>query len=293
MAPVPAVPVLVSAALPIERFGTDEQKQRLLPGVAAGETLVSAALIEAGSEDPSAPQTSAEREGEAWLLTGEKSCVPFAKSAERVLLAARVEGGVALFLLDPSAEGVRLLRQEVTASEPQFAMLLSGAKVDARDLLAGPDAAPAVIDWIVERSAAASCAMALGVAERSTWMTAEYASEREQFGVKIATFQAAAHRAANCYIDVQCLRLLTQQAVSLLHGERDASDAVTIAKIWAGDVLHRVSHAAQHLHGGIGVDRDYPLFRYCLWAKQLELSLGSSAERLAQLGERIAAEYRA
>ena len=202
-----------------------------------------------------------------------------------------MEAGVALFLLDPRSEGVRLLRQEVTAGEPQFELLLSGAKVDARDLLAGPDVAPAAIDWIAERSAAASCAMALGVAERSTWMTAEYASEREQFGVKIATFQAVGQRAANCYIDVQCLRLLTQQAVSLLDRERDASDEVTIAKIWAGDVSHRVSHAAQHLHGGIGVDRDYPLFRYCLWAKQLELSLGSSAELIAKLGEGIAREF--
>jgi alkylation response protein AidB-like acyl-CoA dehydrogenase len=293
VAPLPVVPALVSAALPIERFGSDEQKQRLLPGVAAGESLVTAALIEAGAEDPSAPQATARQDGDAWLLSGEKSCVPFANRAERVLLAARVEGGVALYLLDPRSEGVALQRQEATAGEPQFELLLSSARVEARDLLAGPDEAPAVIDWIVERSTAAVCAMALGVAERSTWMTAEYTAEREQFGVKIATFQAVGQRAANCYIDVQCLRLLTQQAASLLHGERDASDEVTIAKIWAGDVLHRVSHAAQHLHGGIGVDRDYLLFRYCLWAKQLELTLGSSAERLAQLGERIAAEYRA
>jgi alkylation response protein AidB-like acyl-CoA dehydrogenase len=56
-------------------------------------------------------------------------------------------------------------------------------------------------------------------------------------------------------------------------------------------VTHRVSYAAQHLHGGIGVDRDYPLFRYCLWAKQLELSMGSSAQLTAKLGEKIAQEF--
>ena len=292
VAPIPVIPVLVSAALPIERFGTDEQKQRLLPGVAAGEKLVSAALIEANNENPLAPQTAAKQDGDAWLLSGEKSCVPFASRAERVLLAARVDGGVALFLLDPRAEGVRLLPQAATAGEPQCEIVLSSARVDARDLLAGPDTAPAAIDWIEERSVAALCAMAVGVAERSTRMTAEYASEREQFGVKIATFQAVGQRAANCHIDVQCLRLLTQQAISLLHWERAATDEVTIAKIWAGDVLHRVSHAAQHLHGGLGVDRDYTLFRYSLWSKQLELTLGSSAERLAQLGMRIAENYR-
>ena len=87
------------------------------------------------------------------------------------------------------------------------------------------------------------------------------------------------------------LRLVSQQAISLLDQGLPATEAVLIAKIWTGDVTHRVSQAAQHLHGGIGVDRDYPLFRYCLWARQLELSGGSSAELMATLGENIAAEF--
>ena len=107
----------------------------------------------------------------------------------------------------------------------------------------------------------------------------------------IATFQAVGHRAADCFIDVECLRLVSQQAVSLLDQGLDASAAVLVAKIWTGDVTHRVSQASQHLHGGIGVDRDYPLFRYCLWARQIELTAGSSAQLLAILGEDIAAEF--
>jgi alkylation response protein AidB-like acyl-CoA dehydrogenase len=75
--------------------------------------------------------------------------------------------------------------------------------------------------------------------------------------------------------------LLTEQA--------EAGEAVSIAKIWAADVAHRVSQSSQHLHGGIGVDCDYPLFRYCLWAKQLELTLGSSSAHLASLGDSVAA----
>jgi alkylation response protein AidB-like acyl-CoA dehydrogenase len=291
VAPAPVIPVLVSAALPIDRFGSEEQKARLLPGVAAGTTLLSAALIEPQNEDIEAPRTRARATADGWQLDGTKSCVPFAHRADRVLVAAQMDGGVGVFLLDPRGKGVTLNRQEVTAGEPQFEMLLAGANVAADDLLAGPDTAREVLRWVAERTAAATCAMAVGVADRSTRMTAAYTAEREQFGVKIATFQAVGQRAANCYIDTECLRLVTQQAVSLLNRESDATDEVVIAKIWAGDVSHRVSHAAQHLHGGIGVDRDYPLFRYCLWAKQLELSLGSSAELLARLGEGIAREY--
>jgi alkylation response protein AidB-like acyl-CoA dehydrogenase len=122
-------------------------------------------------------------------------------------------------------------------------------------------------------------------------MTASYTSERQQFGVPVATFQAVGHRAADCYIDVECLRLTTQQAVSLLAQGGDSSEAVMIAKIWVGDVCHRVSQAAQHLHGGIGIDRDYELFRYCLWARQIELTCGTSAALTQGLGEKIAADF--
>ena len=68
----------------------------------------------------------------------------------------------------------------------------------------------------------------------------------------------------------------------------DSAREVAIAKYWAGDTGHRVSFAAQHLHGGIGVDKDYPLYRYCLWSKQRELSLGSSAHQLAARGASLA-----
>jgi alkylation response protein AidB-like acyl-CoA dehydrogenase len=133
--------------------------------------------------------------------------------------------------------------------------------------------------------------MTVGLTDRMMRMTAQYTSQREQFGRPIATFQAVAHRAADCYIDIECLRLVTQQAVALLQQGGDAREAVQVAKIWCGDVAHRLSQAAQHLHGGIGVDRDYPLFRYCLWARQLELSLGGSAMLKAELGVAIAEQY--
>mgnify|MGYP000492172680 CR=1 FL=1 len=127
--------------------------------------------------------------------------------------------------------------------------------------------------------------------------TAAYTSQREQSGRPVATVQAVGQSAADGFIDIEWLRLCTQEAISLLSHSVDHSDqtvtneAVTIANIWCGDICHRLSQSSQHLHGGIGVDRDYPLHRYCLWAKQLELSLGSSASSLEQLGDQIAVEF--
>jgi alkylation response protein AidB-like acyl-CoA dehydrogenase len=290
VAPIPAIPTLVGAALPIARFGSKEQGDRWLPRVAAGEVILSVGIAELAGGDLFAPSTRAARDGSGWRLSGSKLGVAFGAQAERVLVTAAGDGGVGLFLVDPAGRGVQREDLITTAFEPQVLLALDGAAVSAADVLVapGPDG-DAAARWTTERVQAALAAMQLGVCDRALRMTAAYTSQREQFGRKIATFQAVGQRAANCYIDVECLRLVVQHAAWLLGEERPAIEEVAVAKIWAGDTGHRVSFAAQHLHGGMGVDVDYPLHRYCLWAKQLELTLGSSSEELDRLGARLAA----
>jgi alkylation response protein AidB-like acyl-CoA dehydrogenase len=194
-----------------------------------------------------------------------------------------------VLLLDPSSKGVTLTDVRYTTYESQYQLELDAVQVAAEDVLAGPEQGAAVMQWLAERTSAALCLHQLGIADVATRMTASYTAERKQFGVPVATFQAVGHRAANCYIDVECLRLNAYQAASLLDSEVDATTEVQIAKIWAGDVGHRVSYASQHMHGGTGIDRDYPLWRLCLWARHNELMLGGSARQVAALGQRIAA----
>jgi len=131
--------------------------------------------------------------------------------------------------------------------------------------------------------------MQTGVCEQALRMTAEYVSQREQFGSKIATFQAVAQRAADAYIDTAGVTLTARLAAWSLAQGLPADDLVSIAKFWAADGAQRVVHAAQHLHGGIGVDTDYPVHRYFRWAKQLELTMGGANEHLLRLGNRLAA----
>jgi alkylation response protein AidB-like acyl-CoA dehydrogenase len=290
IAPVPVISHLVSAALPIQRFGSEAQKQRLLPGVVDGSGLLTAALSEGVVEDPAIPRlTRAVAEGEGWCVSGVKHCVPFAKIAQRIVLAAATEQGPVVLLLDPSSKGVTLTDVRYTTYESQYQLELDAVQVAAEDVLAGPEQGAAVMQWLAERTSAALCLHQLGIADVATRMTASYTAERKQFGVPVATFQAVGHRAANCYIDVECLRLNAYQAASLLDSEVEATTEVQIAKIWAGDVGHRVSYASQHMHGGTGIDRDYPLWRLCLWARHNELMLGGSARQVAALGQRIAA----
>jgi len=130
--------------------------------------------------------------------------------------------------------------------------------------------------------------MQLGVTERALRLTADYTSRREQFGRPIASFQAVHQRAGDAYIDVTAIRLTCWQAAWRLASDLPAAAEVAVAKFWASEAAHRVVYAAQHLHGGIGVDVDYPLHRYYLWAKRIELLLGSGTRQLARLGAELA-----
>ncbi len=290
VAPVPVLPTLVLGALPIAEHGTPEQRRQYLPPVVAGDMVLTAALVEVGAE-PTRPVTTARRDGAVWRLDGVKVCVPAAQVAGRVLVpAATGEDSVGLFLLDPTGDGVQADDQQTTSGQPEQRLELAGAAVPADDVLGDPDGGRPVLDWLLERATVAQCAVAVGVCEEALRLTAEYTRTREQFGRPIASFQAVGQRAADAYIDTEAVRLTAVHAAWRLSSGLPAAEEVAVAKFWAADGGQRVVHAAQHLHGGIGVDRDYPLHRYFLWAKQLELTLGGATAHLRQLGSLLANE---
>ena len=136
------------------------------------------------------------------------------------------------------------------------------------------------------------CALQSGVSAEALRMTAEYTKGRKQFDKPIASFQAVGQRAADAYIDALAIRMTAQQAAWRLGEGLPAEEELAIAKFWAAEAGQRVAHAAQHLHGGIGVDMDYPLHRYFIWSKQIELSLGSATEQLVKIGQGLAVQPR-
>jgi alkylation response protein AidB-like acyl-CoA dehydrogenase len=288
VAPVPVYATLVLAGLPIAEFGDDLAKRRFLPRIASGELILTGALSEPLAEAPEDARATARKEGGGFVLAGRKGLVPVAHLAERVLVPARGEGGVGLFLVDPRGPGARLVRQEVTSREPHFVLELDAARVPGAEVIAPPERGTAAARWLRERATAALCALALGVAERALQMTAQYTTQRKQFDRPIGSFQAVHQRAGDAYIDVQAMRLTLLRAVHELARGADASGAVAVAKFWASEAGNRITYAAQHLHGGIGIDLDYPLHRYYLWARQLSMTLGGATAQLVRLGAALA-----
>jgi alkylation response protein AidB-like acyl-CoA dehydrogenase len=290
VAPVPLLATVAYAVPVLAHFGTPEQQAAWLPGVVAGDVVLTAALVEALG-DPLHPTTVADPDGDGWLLSGTKVCVPAGLVADRVLVAASTPTGeVGLFLVDPAQDGVTVSRQDTVSRVPEAMIELDGARVGA-DALVGPlDGDATTLVFALQHAMVGIGAFMTGVAEAALKLTADYTSTREQFGRPIATFQAVGQRAANAFIDTQAIRLTTLHAAWLLDAGRDAAKEVAVAKYFASEAGQRVTRAAQHLHGGMGVDRDYPVHRYYLWSKQLELTLGGASRQLTSLGRILAEE---
>ena len=290
VAPIPAIETLVSAALPLAEFGTAEQKERFLSGIVQGKTILTAALVDSGSRNPLRPSSVATPDGDGWRVSGRFSNVAYADLADRILVPARVEGGpVVVLLVDPKAEGVELSGQRGTNGQPLWQLDLSSVPVAVGDVLAGTENGEQVLRYLLDRTILGICAVEYGIAEQALFMTANYAGERKQFGVPIATFQGVTQRVGDAYIDVQVMRSSMWQACWRLDQGLDADKELAVAKFFASEAGARVVAAAQHVHGGMGFYRDYPLYRYFMTSKHLEFTLGGTQESLTRLGDLISA----
>ncbi|MDH3706346.1 MAG: acyl-CoA/acyl-ACP dehydrogenase [Acidimicrobiia bacterium] len=289
-APVPLLASAVLAGMPLAQFGTDAHKDRWLSGLADGSMIGTAALTEAGTRAVR-PTTEASADGEGWRLTGVKTMVPAGLEADVVLLPARLpDDRVAVFVVPTASDGIEQQPVQTTTQRHEARYQLDGLAVTDDDRLGGPETdGVAVIEWIEQRANTALCMMMAGAAQASIDMAADYTKQRQQFDRPIATFQAVTQRAGDSFIDTEAIRLTAYQAAWRLDAGLSAAREVQIARYWAAEGGFRVVHAAVHVHGGVGVDRDYALHRHFLLARQLELTLGNSEEHLIDLGAAIAA----
>ena len=295
VAPVPLWATLVLGALPVAEFGLDALKSALLPGVTSGEVFLTAALADVADDiavgGPGRPSVRAEVAGDGTLtLHGTARAVPYAHVADRVLVPVATPDGVVVAVLDPHAAGVTVERAVTTNREIHPHLHLDGAIVGPDAVLADGDAdrGADVVAWMLERAWTGLCALQVGIVESAVRQTAEYLNTREQFGVPLATFQATKMRAADAAIDTEAIRVTTWQAAWRLDHGLESARAVNVAAWFASESGQRVVFATQHLHGGMGADISYPIHRYFLWGKQIELLLGSPSAQLARLGRQVA-----
>ncbi|MEV7345111.1 acyl-CoA dehydrogenase family protein [Streptomyces sp. NPDC093544] len=286
------VPLLESsaAAVAVQRYGGEELKAQLVARAGRGELVLTVAANGRSGHDPAELAVTARQDGDAWVLDGTQTAIPWAQNADFTLVPAHTAADRTVLALVPRVhEGAELAEQISTSGERLGELRLESARIAARDVIEADGA----WEWLHELLATGTCALALGLGEGVLKMTSEYTSKREQFGFPVATFQAVAVQAADRYIDLRAMEVTLWQAAWRIStgtgGALPASGDVAVAKIWASEGVRRVVQTAQHLHGGFGADTDYPLHRYHAWAKQLELSLGPAAAHEEALGDLLAA----
>ncbi len=278
VAPAPLLPTIAAAAL-LAAAGHD------VSAAISGDAVLTAALAEPGVND-GRPTLTAEPAGDGWRLHGERRSVPYGQQAAVVLVPALAGGEVAVFAV-PAGDGVRAEPVRTTDRQPAAHLDLDVAVPAAARVGDG-----AALDRLRRWWMVGQAATVLGLAEGALAQTAAYLAGRQQFGRPLATFQGAAHRAADAYITAEALRVCVYSAAWRLadggeHGHDTTADCL-IAAYWAAEGGQRITLAAQHLHGGIGADIDYPIHRYFLWATQLANSLGTASSHLAALGTHLA-----
>ncbi len=277
LAHVPLALAVGGAAMPIATFGSQSLQAQLLPGFVAGATVLTAAYAEAFTTDPLRPRTRLS----GGRVHGEKIAVPLAREAAAVLVPATDgDGSACVAVITTDSAGVTLVDEQTTAGEPAATMVLDG--------VAPLEVLPAeALAHGYQRAVVGLCGTQVGIAGEALRQAAAHTSTREQFGRPLATFQAVAVRLGNGYIDVEAMRSTTWQAAYLLDAGRPAAEQVATAAFWAAEGGERVAGSAVHLHGGMGVDTDYPLHRWFLASKQVEVQLGGASWQLEQLASTL------
>lgn len=288
LAPVPLLSSLVMGAMPIIKFGSDQQQQKLLTPLATGKHQLTAAAAELGMVRNSTDAVKATKQGSSWQLNGVRQAVPYGCDAAYILVpAVDADNKTSVFIVDTASVGVSTTAQELDLGWIQSELVLSNAVVT--EVLGELGQGEEILDYLEQSVNVAQAAIQLGVCNEALKRTAAYTGERKQFGAPIGSFQAVAMRAADAFMDIEALRSTFWAAAWRLSEGLDAQPEVRAAKYWACEAGHRVAHTCQHLHGGMGATREYPIHRYFLWAKYMEFMFGNGTTQLVKLGEFLAA----
>jgi len=271
-------------SLALTRLGSAAQKRAWLPAIATGAKLVTLAFAERdAAREPSAFRTVLSRRGKQLRLDGEKVCVLQGVTADAFLVAARDGRGTSVVLVPRETAGVTVEPVRTLAKDRQSRVRFKSVLLPATALVGAPRTMWPKLEQLRRTLATLLCCDLVGGADAVLEMTVRYVCEREQFKVKLATFQAVQQMVAMMALELEGARHVTHQALWRLDARRPADREVAIAKAWTARVYRDVTIAAHQLHGGAGYVVEHVLHRHTLRAKQAELLFGSTEEWLDDL----------
>jgi len=247
----------------IARFGDEEQRRHWVPPIASGESIMAFAITEpdAGSNSHNLA-TTAERDGDGWVVRGTKSFISGVDEAESILVVARTgtdeatgRGQLSLFVVDVDASGLTRseIPVEIRAPEKQFTLFFDDVRLDGDRLIGAEGDGLRQIFVGLNPERIMTAAGAIGIGRYALDKAVAYARQRSVWGRPIAEHQGIAHPLAEAKIALELARVMTERAAALYDAGQDAGEAANIAKFAAADVALLCLDRAIQTHGGNGL----------------------------------------
>jgi len=288
----PYLATVVLAGGVLRDAGSPAQRAAHIPAIASGELTLALAHSETQARfDLARVETSAQREGAGWVISGAKRFVLSGDSADKLIVSARTRGeandsdGVTLFIVDAKAPGVTCRGYRTQDHGRAADIGFDAVRVGPDALIGEAGAALPVIEHAVDAAIAALCAEGLGVMERAHELTVDYLKVRKQFGVAIGSFQALQHRAVDMLVAIEQARSMALYA-TMMCSEPDPverSRAISAAKVQIGKSGRFVSEEAIQLHGGIGMTEECQVGHYFRRLTVIEMMFGDTPHHLGRV----------
>ncbi len=275
LAPEPFLSTVLLAGQALALSGNQALAKEWLTKICAGEAVLAVAYQEARSRyDLDAIETQAVKDGTGFKLSGEKVQVLDGHVADAILVSAKADGGVKLFLVPAGAAGLTITRQARLDDRNAALVALDGVSVGA-DAVVGDGA---LLANVVDRATVGLCAEMLGGMQQALDLSLEYLKTRKQFDVVIGSFQALKHRAADVFIEIElCKSAVMAAARAIDAGAPDTAKLVSVAKAKCSDAYVLATNEGVQFFGGVGMTDEYDIGFYMKRARAAELSFGDAA----------------
>ncbi|MEW4982559.1 MAG: acyl-CoA dehydrogenase [Cycloclasticus sp.] len=267
----PYLASVVLGGLLIQRAGNEEQKEALLPELIGGNLKLAFAYVERQSRyNLTDVEFTAEKKGQKYCLSGSKSVVFNAETADKIIVSARTSGdnftesGISLFIVDKNAAGLSSRDYQTVDGLRASELTFDNVMVDMDALVGDVDGAFSDIEYVIDAASAAICAEGVGVVTQLREKTVEYLKTRKQFDQAIGNFQILQHRCVDMFMTEEQMRSLTYlAAIKVAEGDgAERTKSVSAAKVYLGDARSIVGEQAAQLHGGIGVTDELDVAHY-------------------------------
>jgi len=268
----------------IREYGSDEQKERILRGVAEGELIGALGNTEPNhGSDAAGIETTARKEGDQYVVDGVKTFITHGTIADYVLTMCRTgdegHGGISAIIVETDRDGFEVESEihKLGWNASETAQLrYDGVQVPEENLVGYEDAGFYQLMEFFEEERVGIAAQALGIAQGCLEETVEYVSQREQFDRELRQFQAVQHKVADMATKVELARRLVYDAAQRVDDGEKPTKLASMAKLYASEIAEEVASDAIQLHGGNGYTTDYPVERHYRHTKIYQIGEGAS-----------------